>query len=160
MNANSANARKALVSKLIGTGKIASQGDLIKALKKQGIVVTQGTTSRDLEDIGAIRVRNSEGEMVYALTDAQPISTKSSFPSELVLTATPSGNLVVIRTPIAAAQMLASAIDGLSQSGKLASAIGTVAGDDTVIVVADTATGGSALAKKILGLANSKSGGK
>jgi transcriptional regulator of arginine metabolism len=160
MNANSANARKALVSKLIGTGKIASQSDLIKALKKQGIVVTQGTTSRDLEDIGAIRVRNSEGEMVYALTDAQPISTKSSFPSELVLTATPSGNLVVIRTPIAAAQMLASAIDGLSQSGKLASAIGTVAGDDTVIVVADTATGGSALAKKILGLANSKSGGK
>jgi len=160
MNANSANARKALVSKLIGTGKIASQGDLIKALKKQGIVVTQGTTSRDLEDIGAIRVRNSEGEMVYALTDAQPISTKSSFPSELVLTATPSGNLVVIRTPIAAAQMLASAIDGLYQSGKLASAIGTVAGDDTVIVVADTATGGSALAKKILGLANSKSGGK
>jgi len=160
MNANSANARKALVSKLIGTGKIASQSDLIKALKKQGVVVTQGTTSRDLEDIGAIRVRNSEGEMVYALTDAQPISTKSSFPSELVLTATPSGNLVVIRTPIAAAQMLASAIDGLSQSGKLASAIGTVAGDDTVIVVADTATGGSALAKKILGLANSKSGGK
>jgi transcriptional regulator of arginine metabolism len=160
MNANSANARKALVSKLIGTGKIAAQSDLIKALKKQGIVVTQGTTSRDLEDIGAIRVRNSEGEMVYALTDAQPISTKSSFPSELVLTATPSGNLVVIRTPIAAAQMLASAIDGLSQSGKLASAIGTVAGDDTVIVVADTATGGSALAKKILGLANSKSGGK
>jgi transcriptional regulator of arginine metabolism len=98
--------------------------------------------------------------MVYALTDSQPISTKSSFPSELVLSATPSGNLVVIRTPIAAAQMLASAIDGLSQSGKLSSAIGTVAGDDTVIVVADTATGGAALAKKILGLANSKSGGK
>ena len=98
--------------------------------------------------------------MVYALTDSQPISTKSSFPSELVLTATPSGNLVVIKTPIAAAQMLASAIDGLSQAGKLASAIGTVAGDDTVIVVADTATGGNALAKKILGLANSKSGGK
>jgi transcriptional regulator of arginine metabolism len=160
MNANNANARKSLVSKLIASGKIASQGDLVKALKKQGIIVTQGTASRDLEDIGAIRIRNSEGEMVYALTDTQPISTKNSFPSELVLTATPSGNLVVIRTPIAAAQMLASAIDGLSQSGKLSSAIGTVAGDDTVIVVADTANGGSALAKKILGLANSKSGGK
>ena len=160
MNANNANARKSLVSKLISGGEIASQGDLVKALKKQGIIVTQGTASRDLEDIGAIRVRNSAGEMVYALTDTQPISTKNSFPSELVLTATPSGNLVVIRTPIAAAQMLASAIDGLSQSGKLSSAIGTVAGDDTVIVVADTANGGSALAKKILGLANSKSGGK
>ena len=160
MNANSANARKSLVSKLIAGGKIASQSDLVKALKKQGIIVTQGTASRDLEDIGAIRVRNTDGEMVYALTDSQPISTKSSFPSELVLSATPSGNLVVIRTPIAAAQMLASAIDGLSQSGKLSSAIGTVAGDDTVIVVADTATGGAALAKKILGLANSKSGGK
>jgi transcriptional regulator of arginine metabolism len=160
MNANNANARKSLVSKLIADGKIASQGDLVKALKKQGIIVTQGTASRDLEDIGAIRIRNSEGEMVYALTDTQPISSKNSFPSELVLTATPSGNLVVIRTPIAAAQMLASAIDGLSQSGKLSSAIGTVAGDDTVIVVADTANGGSALAKKILGLANSKSGGK
>jgi transcriptional regulator of arginine metabolism len=160
MNANSANARKSLVSKLIAGGKIASQSDLVKALKKQGIIVTQGTASRDLEDIGAIRVRNNDGEMVYALTDSQPISRKSSFPSELVLSATPSGNLVVIRTPIAAAQMLASAIDGLSQSGKLASAIGTVAGDDTVIVVADTATGGAALAKKILGLANSKSGGK
>jgi transcriptional regulator of arginine metabolism len=160
MNANSANARKSLVSKLIAGGKIASQSDLVKALKKQGIIVTQGTASRDLEDIGAIRVRNNDGEMVYALTDSQPISTKSSFPSELVLSATPSGNLVVIRTPIAAAQMLASAIDGLSQSGKLSSAIGTVAGDDTVIVVADTATGGVALAKKILGLANSKSGGK
>jgi transcriptional regulator of arginine metabolism len=160
MNANSANARKSLVSKLIAGGKIASQSDLVKALKKQGIIVTQGTASRDLEDIGAIRVRNNDGEMVYALTDTQPISTKNSFPSELVLTATPSGNLVVIRTPIAAAQMLASAIDGLSQSGKLSTAIGTVAGDDTVIVVADTATGGAALAKKILGLANSKSGGK
>jgi transcriptional regulator of arginine metabolism len=160
MNANSANARKSLVSKLIANGKIASQNDLVKALKKQGIVVTQGTASRDLEDIGAIRVRNSEGEMVYALTDAQPISNTSSFPSELVLTAIPSGNLVVIRTPIAAAQLLASAIDGLSQSGKLPSAIGTVAGDDTVIVVSDTATGGAGLAKKILGLANSKSGGK
>jgi transcriptional regulator of arginine metabolism len=56
--------------------------------------------------------------------------------------------------------MLASAIDGLSQSGKLPNAIGTVAGDDTVIVVADTAAGGAGLAKKILGLANSKSGGK
>ena len=56
--------------------------------------------------------------------------------------------------------MLASAIDGLSQTGKLPSAIGTVAGDDTVIVVADTANGGNSLAKKILGLANSKSGGK
>ena len=160
MNANNANSRKSAVAKLIGSGKIASQSDLVKALKRQGFVVTQGTASRDLEDIGAIRVRNSTGEMVYALTDVQPISNKSTFPSELVLTATPSGNLVVIRTPIAAAQMLASAIDGLSQSGKLASAIGTVAGDDTVIVVADTATGGSALAKKILGLANSKSGGK
>lgn len=160
MNSNNANSRKSTVAKLIASGKIASQSDLVKALKKQGFEVTQGTASRDLEDIGAIRVRNSDGEMVYALTDTQPISTKSSFPSELVLTATPSGNLVVIRTPIAAAQMLASAIDGLSQSGKLASAIGTVAGDDTVIVVADTATGGSALAKKILGLANSKSGGK
>jgi transcriptional regulator of arginine metabolism len=160
MNSNNANSRKSTVAKLIASGKIASQSDLVKALKKQGFAVTQGTASRDLEDIGAIRVRNSDGEMVYALTDTQPISTKSSFPSELVLTATPSGNLVVIRTPIAAAQMLASAIDGLSQSGKLASAIGTVAGDDTVIVVADTATGGSALAKKILGLANSKSGGK
>ena len=160
MNANNANARKSLAAKIIATGKIASQSDLVKALKKQGVVVTQGTASRDLEDIGAIRVRNSEGEMVYSLTDVQPISTKNSFPSELVLSATPSGNLVVIRTPIAAAQMLASAIDGLSQSGKLASAIGTVAGDDTVIVVADTATGGSALAKKILGLANSKGGGR
>lgn len=160
MNSNNANSRKSTVAKLIASGKIASQSDLVKALKKQGFAVTQGTASRDLEDIGAIRVRNSDGEMIYALTDTQPISTKSSFPSELVLTATPSGNLVVIRTPIAAAQMLASAIDGLSQSGKLASAIGTVAGDDTVIVVADTATGGSALAKKILGLANSKSGGK
>ena len=160
MNANNANARKSLAAKIIATGKIASQSDLVKALKKQGVVVTQGTASRDLEDIGAIRVRNSEGEMVYALTDVKPISTKNSFPSELVLSATPSGNLVVIRTPIAAAQMLASAIDGLSQSGKLASAIGTVAGDDTVIVVADTATGGSALAKKILGLANSKGGGR
>jgi len=160
MNAHSANARKSLVSKLIASGKIASQSDLVKALKKAGIVVTQGTASRDLEDIGAIRVRNNEGEMVYALTDSQPISNTNTFPSELVLSATPSGNLVVIRTPIAAAQMLASAIDGLSQSGKLPSAIGTVAGDDTVIVVADTATGGAALTKKILGLANSKSGGK
>jgi transcriptional regulator of arginine metabolism len=160
MNANNANARKAAIAKLIATGKIGSQSDLIKALKKQGFDVTQGTASRDLEDIGAIRVRNNDGEMVYGLTDEQPISNRNTFPSELVLTATPSGNLVVIRTPIAAAQLLASAIDGLSQSGKLPTAIGTVAGDDTVIVVAETATGGAGLAKKILGLANSKSGGK
>lgn len=157
MNAINANARKSLVTKLIATGKIASQSDLVKALKKSGIEVTQGTASRDLEDIGAIRVRNSAGEMIYSITDTQSISSKNTFPAELVLSATPSGNLVVIRTPIAAAQMLASAIDNLSQFGKLASAVGTVAGDDTVIVVSDTANGGSALAKKILGLAKQSS---
>jgi transcriptional regulator of arginine metabolism len=160
MNAINANARKSLVAKFISSGKIASQGDLVKALKRSGHDVTQGTASRDLEDIGAIRVRNSSGEIVYVLPNLVPSATKHSFPSDLVLSATASGNLVVIRTPVAAAQLLASAIDALSQSEKLASAIGTVAGDDTVIVVSDTANGGSALAKKILGLGSQSRGGK
>ena len=56
MNANNANARKSAVAKLVGTGKIASQSDLVKALKRQGIIVTQGTASRDLEDIGVLKL--------------------------------------------------------------------------------------------------------
>jgi transcriptional regulator of arginine metabolism len=141
------NQRKSLITKLINRGGVESQSHLVKLLASEGVKVTQATASRDLEDLGASRVRDASGEFQYVISnDAQ---AKPASAANLILSVTSSGNLAVVRTPPGGAQLLASAIDRNSLNGSLKSAIGTIAGDDTVLVVSKTSNGGSELAKSI-----------
>jgi transcriptional regulator of arginine metabolism len=137
--------RKQLIADLIRSGTIHSQAELVKELEAKGMRVTQATASRDLQELGAMRTKTSDGLIKYILNEsADPFSL-----SRLVISIFSSGNSVVLRTPPGAAQFLASTLDSAMNSGTLQTAIGTIAGDDTVLVIASTANGGKALAKKI-----------
>ena len=139
--------RKVLIAKMIKQGGVESQSHLVKLLGREGVKVTQATASRDLEDLGATRVRDANGEFQYVIPE--DANSKNSSAANLIMSVTASGNLAVVRTPPGGAQLLASAIDRNSLNGLLKSAIGTIAGDDTVLVVAKTANGGAELAKSI-----------
>ena len=141
-------ARRAKAIALIKAGKVTSQSDLVKELKKAGFPVTQATASRDLEEIGAVRGRGDDGHALYTIADSDNDSMARSMPlpGDLILSVEASGNLAVVRTPPGGAQFLASSLD---HSG-IASIIGTIAGDDTALVVSRKATGGGELAKELL----------
>ena len=142
---NSTHERKQLIMQLIKDGKIHSQADVVRELAMKGMVVTQATASRDLQELGAMRSKNQNGESRYILGEAE----KSRPDGNLVLSVVSSGNTVVLRTPPAAAQFIASTLDEAIINKELMTAIGTVAGDDTVLVIAASADGGSNLAKEI-----------
>jgi transcriptional regulator of arginine metabolism len=143
---NSATARRAKVVSLVQSGSIHSQSDLVKELKRAGYKVTQATASRDLEDIGAVRGSNG-----YQLATSSDDSLSRVLTTEkLILSVEASGNLAVVRTPPGGAQLLASNLDHAG----IKSIIGTIAGDDTVLVVARKSNGGAELAKELLGLGN------
>ena len=146
-------ARRSAAIALIKAGKISSQSDLVKELKKAGFSVTQATASRDLEEIGAVRGRNG---YTLAESDSDSMARSMPLPGDLILSVEASGNLAVIRTPPGGAQFLASALD---HSG-ISSIIGTIAGDDTVLVVSRKASGGGELAKELLTYRGSKKGRK
>jgi|LauGreDrversion4_1035100.scaffolds.fasta_scaffold574949_1 transcriptional regulator of arginine metabolism len=153
LNSSSVSARRAKAISLIKAGIVHSQSDLVKLLKKAGFVVTQATASRDLEEVGAVRSRNESGELVYQIGASSDgaISKSMPLPSDLILSVEASGNLAVVRTPPGGAQFLASSFDN---SG-IKSIIGTIAGDDTVLVVSKKSNGGADLAKELLSFGTS-----
>jgi transcriptional regulator of arginine metabolism len=163
---------------------VHSQDELADRLAAVGVKVTQATLSRDLDELGAVRLRGPDGALVYALPpDAMPaehpegpatlspqalaevagllagvptnaLAALGKVAADLLLSAQASGNLVVLKTPPGAAQLMASMID---RSG-LTAVLGTVAGDDTVVVVARDPTGGDRLAATFLQLAERRAG--
>lgn len=153
LNSSSVSARRAKAISLIKAGIVHSQSDLVKLLKKAGFVVTQATASRDLEEVGAVRSRNESGELIYQIGASSDgaISKSMPLPSDLILSVESSGNLAVVRTPPGGAQFLASSFDN---SG-IKSIIGTIAGDDTVLVVSKKSNGGADLAKELLSFGTS-----
>ncbi len=146
-------ARRSKAIALVKSGRIASQSDLVKELKKAGFPVTQATASRDLEEIGAVRGR---GGYTIADSDDGSMARSMPLPGDLILSVESSGNLAVVRTPPGGAQFLASSLD---HSG-LKSIIGTIAGDDTVLVVSRKASGGAELAKELLSYRGKSYSGK
>jgi transcriptional regulator of arginine metabolism len=144
-------ARQALIRRLIDGESFRSQGELALRLEAEGITVTQATLSRDLVDIGAVKVRGATGAHVYATADSLEAHEDSEerlvrLCGELLFSADGSANLTVLRTPSGAAQYLASAIDGHDDP----EIVGTVAGDDTVMVITREPDGGLRLAQKFL----------
>ena len=150
-SAQSVAARRANAISLIQAGLVHSQSDLVVLLNKAGYKVTQATASRDLEEIGAIRARNASGESTYEIRESSDdaIVRSTPLPSTLILSVDHSANLAVIHTPPGAAQFLASSLDHANLTG----VIGTIAGDDTIILVSKKATGGANLAKELLAYA-------
>ena len=151
VSAQSVAARRAKAISLIQEGLVHSQSDLVVLLKKAGYKVTQTTASRDLEEIGAIRARNTAGESTYEIRESSDdaIVRSTPVPSQLILSVDHSANLALIHTPPGAAQFLASSLDHANLTG----VIGTIAGDDTIILVSKKATGGANLAKELLAYA-------
>jgi transcriptional regulator of arginine metabolism len=153
------SARQARIAELIAAQPVTSQTQLAALLIDSGIEVTQATLSRDLEELGAVKLRGSDGapaSYVLPPENAPLRPAQSASPprltrllSELLTTADGSANLAVLRTPPGAAQFLASALDKVA----LPDVLGTIAGDDTVVVIARAPDGGPALADRLRALA-------
>lgn len=153
-------ARHQRITEILNRAPVRSQSELARLLAEDGIAVTQGTLSRDLDELGAVRVRDSSGGLVYAVPgeggDRTPRAGERAVIDarlvrvceEILVSARASANLVVLRTPPGAAQYLASAIDHAAP----ASVLGTIAGDDTVLVVTTDPHGGDEVAAWFLAL--------
>jgi transcriptional regulator of arginine metabolism len=160
-------ARQARIAAILSREQVRSQEELAELLDKYSSVqVTQATLSRDLDELGVVKTRAPGGHLVYALpdgpagpglsdipaTDVRPGDASgngeampprvSRYLGELLISADASANLVVLRTPAGAAQFLASVIDHTA----LPAILGTVAGDDTVLVITRDPTGGDKVA--------------
>lgn len=139
--------RQQLIARMIDQRAISSQQQLQEMLRDQGIEATQATVSRDLEELGAVKIRLAGGETAYAIAEYAPARVAPTdqlrrVMSEWVAEVSSSGNLVVLRTPPGCAHVVASALDRSGLEGLL----GTVAGDDTILCVATEETGGEGLA--------------
>jgi transcriptional regulator of arginine metabolism len=152
------NARQSRIAELIEREAIRSQTELATRLVADGIAVSQGTLSKDLLELGAVRVRTATGELAYALLAGEhapgtpaALARLTRLCGELLLSAEGSANLSVLRTPPGAAQFFASAIDKVGWE----SVLGSIAGDDTVVIVTRDPNGGTAMAEAFLNLHSS-----
>ncbi len=158
------NARQRRIVDLLARHPVRSQTELADLLAREGFTVTQATLSRDLVDLDAVKVRSADGALVYAVPaeggDRTPRPAAAGEPAaaesrlarllgDLLVSADASANLTVLRTPPGAAQFLASALD----HADLGSVLGSIAGDDTVLVITRDPTGGRDVAERLLALA-------
>lgn len=153
--------RRQLILDILGRQSVRSQGELLGILSRDGFDVAQATLSRDLVDLGAVKVRQGK-TLVYAVPGEGGDRTARVAPGleevssrlrrqceELLVTARVSANLVVVRTPPGAANYLASAIDHAGETGIL----GTIAGDDTIMIITAGLRQSQALASRLLAVA-------
>jgi transcriptional regulator of arginine metabolism len=145
--------RQALIVRLVGDHEVTSQPELIELLGAEGVEATQATVSRDLDDIGAVKVRVPGGNTVYAIPEfapdrLAPVDQLRRVMGEWVAEVAMSGNIVILRTPPGCAHVVASALDRSRIDGLL----GTVAGDDTLMCIS-AAPDGTALCVDLKDLA-------
>ena len=135
--------RQHLLAKILEEQSVSSQAKLVDLLKAEGIDVTQATLSRDLEELGAVKIRVPVGESVYAIPDnpterVLPVDYLKRVLGEWLVEVLVSNNIIVLKT--------------VDRAG-LPEVIGTVAGDDTVLLVAASNTTGEAVSEKLKDLA-------
>ena len=156
--------RRQLVLDILGRQSVRSQGELLEILSRKGFDVAQATLSRDLVELGAVKVREGKS-LVYAVPGQGGDRTARVAPGldevssrlrrqceELLVTARASANLVVVRTPSGAANYLASALDHANEPDIL----GTIAGDDTIMIITSGALQSRAVVRRLLALAGSR----
>jgi transcriptional regulator of arginine metabolism len=153
-------ARHACIVAVLAERPVRSQGELAAAMRAAGFQVTQATLSRDLDELGAVKLRTADGGLpVYVVPeDGSPLTGRTidddppqrlaRLLGDLLISAEGSANLVVLRTPPGASNFLASALD----RARLPQVLGTVAGDDTILVIARDPAGGPALADQLMNL--------
>ncbi len=129
--------RQHRIFKALAEHPVSNQGELVELLAKEDVVVTQATVSRDLEEMGAVKVRVAGGTTVYAIPElptdqVAPEDHLRRVLGEWLVDVERSGDLVVLRTPPGSAHVVASALD---RSG-FPNVLGTVAGDDTLLAIA------------------------
>lgn len=152
-------ARQQRIADVLSLHQVRSQAELARLLADDGVDVTQATLSRDLDELGAVRVRTADGHLAYAVapeggprvvvagSEAHAATEKLTRRlEELLVSADSSGNIVVLRTPPGGAHFLASAIDHTL----LTDVIGTIAGDDTVLLVTADPDGAASVANQLL----------
>jgi transcriptional regulator of arginine metabolism len=130
-------ARQKLIRDLIGIREIRTQDELLDALKRKNVRVTQATLSRDFREMGVIKKPEGMGGVVYKIVpEATPVSADNLYKkfAGAVLDVKRSNNLILLKTPPAEAQGVSRVIDNARINGLL----GTVAGDDTILIVAET----------------------
>lgn len=154
MNALGKTQRQHRIARLLETSSVTSQTQLVELLEADGVRATQATVSRDLDELGAVKVRVPGGESVYAIPElpherVAPEDHLRRMLSDWVADIGSSGNLVVLRTPPGSAHVVGSALD---RSG-LPEILGTVAGDDTVLVVVAESAEGATVAAHLGSLA-------
>jgi transcriptional regulator of arginine metabolism len=142
--------RRRLIRKLLAETKIASQRQLVGMLAAQGHRVTQATVSRDLDALGAVKAPDGGGTTAYTITTAGPERSDADdrlrrAVNDFVVAIAVSGNIIVLHTPPGGAHLVAGAIDASGLGGVL----GTVAGDDTLLVVTAPEVSGDEVADRI-----------
>lgn len=142
---SSTASRRRVIRGLILERSIGSQAELVERLAERGYEVTQATVSRDLHVIGAVKHDGDHYVLGGRSDPDEVVAYLARTIDEFVESIQASGNLVVLRTPPGAAQVVAAAIDG----ARLPEVVGTVAGDDTILVIASEKSSGRTLASKL-----------
>jgi transcriptional regulator of arginine metabolism len=142
--------RQKLIADFIDTGNVSSQNQLKGVLKKNGIIITQATLSRDLSELGAVKKRLNNGRLVYLLPKNQDNNAQLKIAKkaikDFVINVQPVSNQVVIKTTTAAAQVIADSVDNLY----IEEIIGSIAGDNVVLII----TPSEVKAKKVAEIIN------
>jgi transcriptional regulator of arginine metabolism len=146
--------RQHRIARLLEDQAVSSQAQLVELLSADGIVATQATVSRDLEELGAVKVRIPGGAMAYAIPERAkegraPDDHLRRVMGDFVVDVAWSGNIVILRAPPGSAHVVGSALD---RAG-LPDVLGTVAGDDTIMVVCAEGAGGAEVASQLASLA-------
>ena len=140
--------RQGAILRLVQSQPLSTQEELAEALRRQGLDAVQATISRDIAQLGLVKVRDQAGRLAYALPGAADLDRLSELTSALrrwAVTLDPSANLLVVRTPPGHANALARAID----EARLPDVIGTIAGDDTIMVIAREGVQGAAVEREL-----------
>ena len=152
-------ARRGAIIDILAGQAVTSQEQLRRELAALGIETTQATLSRDLLEMRATKVRNSGGVQVYSVPDSDGSHTHEAEASQarlerwcqdLLVATDLTGNLLVLRTPVGAANLLGSAIDAVRMDG----VAGTIAGDDTILVICRSESDGERVQAALMRLAD------
>lgn len=140
--------RQGAILRLVNERQLSTQSDVVEALRDEGLEAVQATVSRDISQLGLVKVRGEDGRLIYALPGAADLDRLSELTAALrrwAVSLEPTGNLVVIRTPPGHANALALAFDDVG----LPEVAGCIAGDDTIFLAARDGLTGSDLAEQL-----------
>lgn len=141
--------RQRLIKSVVERKRVGTQQELIEALAAAGCLVTQATASRDIRELGLEKIRDPLGRLRYVLPSRErridPRDTLASLLVQFGRRAVPAANVVVVQSEIGSAPAIARALDRLEH----ANIVGTLAGDDTCLVIAPDEGRARALAREL-----------